>query len=75
MGGAGLRRIFTEPVSSAVSIAPRALGAEVFDGVGADIVADGAGVPACAAQQPLHRARPRMPGLFGRLPAVLPLGT
>lgn len=50
-----------------------AVGAEVFDGVGTQVVADSIGVPAGVAQQPLHRPRPRMPGLFGQLPAVLPL--
>jgi hypothetical protein len=49
-----------------------AVGAEVFGGVGTQIVADGIGVPAGAAQQALHRPRPSMGRLFGQLPAVLP---
>ncbi len=51
------------------------VGAEVFDGVSADVVADSVGVPAGVAQQALHRPRPGQAGLFGQLPAVLPLGT
>ncbi|GAA3299057.1 hypothetical protein GCM10020295_36250 [Streptomyces cinereospinus] len=50
-----------------------AVGAEVFGGVGTQVVADGIGVPAGVAQQALHRPGPGMAGLFGQLPAVLPL--
>ncbi len=50
-----------------------AVGAGVFGGVGAQVVADGIGVPAGIAQQALHRSGPGVAGLFGQLPAVLPL--
>ncbi|GHE29209.1 hypothetical protein GCM10017771_44790 [Streptomyces capitiformicae] len=50
-----------------------AVGAEVLDGIGTQAVTDGVGVPAGEAQQPLHRPRPGQAGLFGQLPAVLPL--
>ena len=52
-----------------------AIGAQVFDGIGADVVAGGIRVPAGVAQQALHRPGPGMAGLFGQLPAVLPLDT
>jgi hypothetical protein len=51
------------------------VGAEVFGSVGADIVADRIGVPAGFPKQALHRPGPDVTGLFGQLPAVLPLGT
>lgn len=50
-----------------------AVGAEVADGVGAQVVTDGIGVPAGVAQQALHRPGPGVTGLFGQLPAVLAL--
>lgn len=52
-----------------------AVGAQVFDGIGADVVANSIRVPAGVAQQALHRPGPGMGGLFGQLPAVLPLDT
>jgi hypothetical protein len=51
-----------------------AVGAEVIGNVGANVVADGVGVPAGVAQQALHRPGPGATGLFGQPPAVLPLG-
>jgi hypothetical protein len=49
-----------------------AVSAEVFSGVGTQVVADSIGVPAGVAQQTLHRPGPGMARLFGQLPAVLP---
>jgi hypothetical protein len=42
-----------------------AVGAQVFDGIGAEVVADGIRVPAGVAQQALCRPGPGMAGLFG----------
>lgn len=50
-----------------------AVSTEVFDGVGAQVIADGIGVPTGAAQQALYRTGPGAASLFGQLPTVLPL--
>lgn len=46
------------------------VGTEVVDGVGADIVAEGVGVPAVLSQQALHGTGSGVGDLFGQLPAV-----
>ncbi|GAA2270854.1 hypothetical protein GCM10010145_01650 [Streptomyces ruber] len=50
------------------------MGAKVVDGVSAQVIPDGIGVPAGVAQQALRRPGPGMTGLFDQLPAVLALG-
>jgi hypothetical protein len=61
---------FRNPVSSHDQ---HPVAAEVLQNVGADLVTHLVSVPAGVPQQPLHRARARMPGVFGQLPAVLAL--
>jgi hypothetical protein len=47
--------------------------AQVLDHVGPQVVADGVGIPACAAQQPLHPVWAPFPQRLRQLPAVAPL--
>jgi hypothetical protein len=48
-------------------------GTEVFEDVGADVVADRIRIPAGASQQPLHLPEAGETGMVGQTPAVLPL--
>lgn len=46
---------------------------ELFDQVQAQVITYRVGVPACGAQQALHRLRATQPGVLGQIPAVLAL--